>query len=92
VTVELKPETERLVQVELEQGNFDSADEVILHAVRLLNPAHQAVEAVDVDLSRLTVRKQPAKKPLGQFLLESPLRESGIQLERQADLPRPVDL
>jgi hypothetical protein len=40
--------------------------------------------------------EQPAprkpKQNLAQFLLESPLRGSGLKLERQKDFPRPIDL
>jgi len=32
------------------------------------------------------------KKNFTRFLLESPLRGSGLKLERQKDYPRPLDL
>jgi Arc/MetJ-type ribon-helix-helix transcriptional regulator len=34
MSIQLKPETERLVQQELESGRFRSVDELIVHAVR----------------------------------------------------------
>ena len=36
MTVELKHETERLVQEELKRGHFGSVEDVIMHAVRAL--------------------------------------------------------
>jgi hypothetical protein len=32
------------------------------------------------------------KQNLADFLLESPLRDSGLKLERLKDYPRPIDL
>ena len=37
------------------------------------------------DVYPLAASAQKPKKPLGQFLLESPLRDSGLKLERQRD-------
>ena len=71
MTVELRPETEQLVLKELERGQFHSVDEVIHHAIRALHDVSEA-------------QAQPAaKQTLGQFLLESPLRGSGLRIERQ---------
>lgn len=39
------------------------------------------------------VISQPAsKQTLGQFLLESPLRDSGLSIERKQDYPVPTEL
>ena len=80
MTVELRPETEQLVLKELERGQFHSIEEVITHAIRVL---HEFSEA----------KVQPAaKQSLGQFLLESPLRDSGLRIERNEDYPRSIEL
>ena len=82
MTVELKPETERLVQEEIRRGRFRSVDEVIEQAVYALR-------------EKSTVTPAPPRKPrknLADFLLESPFAGSEIDLERQQDYDRPVDL
>jgi len=80
MTVELRPETEQLVLKELERGQFHSIEEVITHAIRAL---HEFSEA----------KVQPAaKQSLGQILLESPLRDSGLRIERNEDYPRSIEL
>ncbi len=82
MTVELKPETERLVQEELRSGHVQTVDELIVHGVHALR-------------EKSKVSPAPPRKPrknLADFLLESPLRGSGLRLERQKDYPRPVDL
>ena len=81
MVVDLKPETERLVQEQVERGHFCSVDDVITHAVAALyEPSPRPSDP------------PKPKMPLGQFLLESPLRNSGLKLERQQDYPRPVEL
>jgi len=82
VTVELKPETERLVQEELRRGRFRSMDELIVQGVYALREKLNSVQA-------------PPRKPrknLADFLSESPFAGSEIDLERQQDYGRPVDL
>jgi antitoxin ParD1/3/4 len=37
MSLALQPETERLIQETLESGNYDSADEVVLDALRALS-------------------------------------------------------
>lgn len=80
--MELKPETVQLVQEELRSGHAQTVDEIIVYGVHALR-----------EKSRLALA--PPRKPrknLADFLLESPLRGSGLRLERQKDYPRPVDL
>jgi hypothetical protein len=81
VAVELKPETEKLVREEIRNGHFHSVDEMIKAGV-YARRAHQPEE---------TTPRAP-KKNFAQFLLDSPLPGSGLNLERQKDYPRPVDL
>ena len=80
--MELKPETERLVQEEIRLGHFHSVDEVIVQGVYALREKSKVAPA-------------PPRKPrknLADFLSESPFAGSEIHLERQQDHGRPVDL
>jgi hypothetical protein len=79
--VEIKPETERLVQEELRSGHAQTVDEIIVYGVNALR-----------EKSKVAPPPRKPRKNLADFLLESPLRGSGLQLERQKDYPRPVDL
>lgn len=54
-------------------------EDLIRH--RMANGEFQSVEDVD----QLAASVQKTRMPLGQFLLESPLRDSGLKLERQRD-------
>jgi len=82
VTVELKPETERLVQEEIRRGRFHSVNEVIEQAIYALREKSMVAPA-------------PPRKPrknLADFLLESPFAGSELDLERQQDYGHSVDL
>jgi Arc/MetJ-type ribon-helix-helix transcriptional regulator len=82
VTVELKPEAERLVQEEIQRGRFHSVDEVIAQALCALR-------------EKSTAEPAPPRRPrknFAQFLLDSPLPGSGLTLKRQEDYPRSVEL
>ena len=82
MTVELKPETERLVQEEIRRGHFHSVDEVI----------EQAVYALREKSKGAPVPPRQPRKNLAAFLLEFPFAGSELDLERQQDYGRPVDL
>ena len=84
MTVELKPETERLVQEEIRRGHFHSVDEVIVQGVYALR------EKSKVEQSTMTPPR-PRKK-LYDLLTQPPFAGSELNLERQKDYPRPVDL
>ncbi len=58
-----------------------SVEDLLLDAMRLTDNARASGAA----------GKAP-KIPLGQFLLESPLRNSGLVLEREREYPKPIDL
>jgi Arc/MetJ-type ribon-helix-helix transcriptional regulator len=79
--VELKPETERLVQEEIKSGHFHTVDELIVEGVHAWREKHQVGGAA----------REP-KKNFAQFLLDSPLPGSGLKLERQKHYPRPINL
>ena len=81
MSIEIKPETERLVQEEIQKGHFHSVDEIIIEGVQ----ARQ--------------QKQPAKPArandrttLSEFLLNSPLAGSELNIERDKDPGRTVQL
>jgi hypothetical protein len=86
MTVEIKPETERLVREEIQRGHVRSVDELIELAVQALREKHP-VEPSTADA--------PPRKPrrnLADFLLESPFAGSELDLERQKDYPRDIEL
>jgi Arc/MetJ-type ribon-helix-helix transcriptional regulator len=83
MAVQLKPETERLVQEEIGSGHFDSVDELIVESVHAWREKHQ-VEPAAV----------PPKPPrsLYDLLTQPPFAGSELNLERQKDYPRAVEL
>ena len=83
MTVELKPETERLVQEEIRLGRFHSVDEIIVQGVYALREKSNAEQ----DTAPSTLRKK-----LYDLLTHPPFAGSELNLERQKDYPEPVDL
>ena len=81
MTVELKPETERLVQEEIKSGHIHSVDELIVYGVRALREKHQA------EPSALKPRKK-----LYDLLTQPPFAGSELTIETQKDFRRPIDL
>lgn len=84
MTVELKPETERLVREEIQRGRFHSVDEAIVQGVYALR------EKSHVEQTAATPPKP--HKTLYDLLTQPPFAGSELNLERQKDYPRPVDL
>jgi Arc/MetJ-type ribon-helix-helix transcriptional regulator len=84
MTVELKPETERLVQEEIRLGHFNSVDEVIVQGVYALREKSNMAQG--------TVAPPGARKKLYDLLTQPPFAGSELNLERLKDDPRPVDL
>jgi len=78
MTIDLKPEQERIIQAEIERGHFRSPAEVLDHALAALE-----------ELNR---RRLAPRKNLAQFLMESPLAGAELYLERQKDYGRPIEL
>jgi hypothetical protein len=76
-----KPELEILIRARMATGEFQDVEDVLI----------QALKSAPADVQP-SIPRPIAKKPLGQFLLESPLRDSGLKLERQRDFPTPIDL
>jgi Arc/MetJ-type ribon-helix-helix transcriptional regulator len=80
MTINLKPEQERIIQEEIESGHYHSPDEVLDHALAALREKkHQR-------------RAASPRKNLAQFLMESPLAGAELRLERQKDYGRSIDL
>jgi len=80
--VDLKPETERLVQQEIGCGHFHSVDELITEGVYAWREKHQVEQRQSA---------QPLKN-LAQLLMDSPFAGSDLDLEREKDYGRTVDL
>lgn len=81
MTIEIhKPELETLIRERMASGGFENVEDVLMEALKPSPAGEQSASA-----------RKP-KKSFGQFLLESPLRDSGLKLERRRDYPRPIDL
>ena len=78
--ITLKPEHERIIQQEIQSGHFRSPDEVLDHALAALQ-----------DKERKRKATLP-RKNLAQFLMESPLAGAELNLERQKDYGRTIEL
>lgn len=79
--MELKPETERLVQEEIQRGHFHSVDELIVQGVHAWREKHHSEPS----------QTNPRKK-LYDLLTQPPFAGSELTIERQKDYPRQVDL
>ncbi len=82
MTIELKPEQERIIQEEIRSGHFRSAEEVLDHALAALREKSSSVKS----------EATKHRKNFAQFLMESPLAGSGLDLERDKDLGRDIEL
>lgn len=82
--VELKPETERLLQEEVQRGYVHSVDELIAQGVYPLREKSNGTED--------KLAKPKRRKKLYDILTQSPFAGSELNLERLKDYPRPVDL
>ena len=80
MTISLKPEQERIIQAEIESGHFRSPDEVLDHALAALQEREHNRKGT------------PRRKNLAQFLMESALAGAELDLERQKDYGRPIEL
>ena len=82
MTIEIRqPELERLMQDEILSGHFQSMDELLTEALQALR-----------EKNALAAPATRARKNLAQFLLESPFAGSDLNLERQQDYGRSVEL
>ena len=80
MTINLKPEQERIIQAEIASGHFRNPEEVLDQALAALQEKeHKATAAAP-------------RKNLAQFLMESPLAGAELNLDRQKDYGRSIDL
>jgi hypothetical protein len=85
MTIEIHElELENLMQEEIGSGRFQSIDDLLTQALYALRERAKIGSGSSPQLK--------PKKNFAQFLMESPLRGSGLKLERQKDQPRPIDL
>jgi Arc/MetJ-type ribon-helix-helix transcriptional regulator len=82
MTIELKPEQERIIKEEIRKGRFRNAEEVLDHALAALRERSAPVNSDG----------RKTRKNLAQFLIESPLAGSGLDLERDKDSGRDIEL
>jgi hypothetical protein len=71
------PELEDLIRDRMASGEYQDVEDVLMQALKAAESAPVAPKS---------------KKRFGQFLLESPLRDSELKLERKNDFPRSVEL
>jgi Arc/MetJ-type ribon-helix-helix transcriptional regulator len=83
MTIEIKPETEQLVQEEIESGHFHSVDELIIQGV------HAWRERFGARPEPLT--RKPRKR-LIDALSHPAFAGSELNLERKKEYPGPIDL
>ena len=81
MTIHLKPEQERIIQGEIAKGHFSNPEEVIEHLLAMLR-----------DNGRGQEESTAPRKNLAQFLLESPLAGAELNLERQPDYGRSIEI
>ena len=81
--MQLKPETEQLVQEEIRNGHFHSVDELIVQGVQAWREKYQ----LESDTAQPKTRKR-----LYDLLTQPPFAGSELNLDRQKGFPRPVDL
>jgi len=86
--VQIKPETERLVQEEINQGHFHSVDELIVEGVYAWREKHQVEHAGETPA---TLSRPEKKKSLAQLFAESPFKGLSMNFERFPDILPPVD-
>ena len=86
--MQIKPETERLVEEEIKRGHFHSVDELIVQGVYAWHEKHQKEQS-----GESAIRLRPAgKKSLAQLFAESPFKGLSMTFERFPDVLPPVDM
>ena len=82
MSIDINPETERLVREEISSGHFRSVDDLIVSGVHAWREKHSSTAAL-----------APApKKSLLQFFRESPLVGLELEFERDKDTGRDITL
>ena len=84
MTIRIKPETEQLVNEELQSGHFRSVDEIIVQGVQARREKERTFAP--------PVGQQKPKKNLVELFAESPFKGMEMNFERFPDILPPVDL
>lgn len=71
------------MQEELQNGHVQTVDELIVYGVRAVREKFKTAQGM--------ARRKP-RKNLADFLLESPFHGSDLEIDRQKDYPREIDL
>ena len=87
--MELKAETERLVQEEIRSGHFHSVDELIVQGVLAWREKHEGSQLSEAPANQ---RRPAGKKSLAQLFAESPFKGLSMSFERFSDTLPPTDL
>lgn len=80
MTIELKPEQEKIIQEEIRSGHFRNVEEVLDHALAALREKNSFSGP------------KKSRKNFAEFLMDSPLAGSGLDLERDKDSGRDIEL
>jgi Arc/MetJ-type ribon-helix-helix transcriptional regulator len=84
--LELKPETEQLVQEEIRRGHFHSVDELIVQGMHAWREKHQISPSAETPAER---HRPEGKKSLAQLFAESPFKGLSMNFERFPDILPP---
>ena len=80
MTITLKPEQERVIRAEIASGHFRTPEEVLDHALAALQQKNGEQKTTSPQTN------------LAQFLMESPLAGAELNMKRQEDYGRSIDL
>jgi hypothetical protein len=80
MTIELRPEDEKLIEEKLRSGAFRSVEEVI----------HRALVSLPTPVTAPEIK--PPRKNLVDLFAESPLKGLDLNLERDPDFGRDIEL
>jgi Arc/MetJ-type ribon-helix-helix transcriptional regulator len=86
MSVQLKPETERLVDEEIKRGHFQSVDELIVQGVCAWREKHHVDESKETPA---TCPRPEGTKSLAQLFAESPFKGLAMNFERFPDILPP---
>jgi hypothetical protein len=80
MTIELKPEQERILQEALRHGRFHSVEEALDQAIQMIAPPKESPKHG---------KRQPGQKSLAQLFAESPFKGLAMDFERFPDTMPP---
>jgi Arc/MetJ-type ribon-helix-helix transcriptional regulator len=89
MTIELKPEQERIIREEIQSGHFRSPDEVLDYAFAALREKHHAEQSA---AKPPKAPRPEGRKNLAQLFAESPFKGLEINFERDPDYGRDIKL